>query len=357
MNCKLYGPAFLVLVLLSASATYGVQKKSPPQPTSKEPEAVAVQWQSALLIKLKGSREQPTAGSDFGISADIENISDKYVYLNPQGLTMTAPPEVDANGPEDWPAFLPGPAVAVENGKPPTPWDRVVVLAPHSRISAFWSGNLRKLQRDQTRSRLDKVCEIFGEDCSTMVNNIAFPPGKYTITVVGSYWDSAEGAKNKETTHRTETASTDLEIVAAQATVLFGAAIGGLLAFLLIPSLRPALGTEPAIYKALKLLGGLITSMLLSVVVTILLARLSQSQFLIKITVNDFWGAMTVGFIVSASGSAILRQITTLGRGTTPVPATPPAQPAQPVAPKREVVVAPPEVANEQLMHTDEKPT
>ena len=305
-----------LFVLLSASVLYGSEKKTPRQSDGKKPPDVSQQWQSALLIKIKGSREQPTAGSDFGISADIENISDKAVYLNPQGLTMTAPPEIDANGPEDWPAFLPGPAVAVVNGKP-TPWDQAVVLAPHSRISAFWSGNLRKLQSNSAKhSRLDILCEILGEDCSTMANNIAFPPGKYTITVVGSYWDSADGAKNKDTQHRTETASTDLEIVAAQATVLLGAAIGGLLAFLLIPSLRPSRRSMSTSY-VLQTVGALFTSMLLSVVVTILLARLSQSQFLIKVTVNDFWGAMTVGFIVSASGSTILRQFTTLGRGTT----------------------------------------
>jgi hypothetical protein len=337
-----------LLAFLLASVLYGSQKKTPRQYDGKKPPDMSQQWQSALLIKLKGSREQPTAGSDFGISADIENISDKDVYLNPQGLTMTAPPEVDANGPEDWPAFLPGPAVAVENGQSPTPWDRVVVLAPHSRMSAFWSGNLRKLQsKTAKRSRFDGLCEILGEDCSTIVNNIAFPPGKYTITVVGSYWDSADGAKNKDTQHRTETASTDLEIVAAQATVLLGAAIGGLLAFLLLPSLRPSRTSISTSY-VLRTVGALFTSMLLSVVITILLARLSQSQFLVKVTVNDFWGAMTVGFIVSASGSTILRQFTTLGRGTTAAHSTGDAaghSTAQPAPPSTSVPPAEPDRA------------
>jgi hypothetical protein len=50
--------------------------------------------------------------------------------------------------------------------------------------------------------------------------------------------------------------------------------------------------------------------MLLGVIVAILLARLSDTDFIIRTTVNDFWGAIAVGFIGTASGPTILQKFT-----------------------------------------------
>lgn len=269
----------------------------------KEPD----QTRSALVIKLKASREQPAAGSDFGISADIENTSDQAVYLNPQGLTMTAPPELDPGGPRDWWAWLPGTYVGTGEPSPneaqkqggtedqSSDWDKVVVIAPHSKMSAFWAANLQPQQK-VTKSEL-------------FLRNLLFPPGKYTINVVGSYWDTIKGAMNKTPEHRTEIASIDLPIVAPQSTLLFGAALGGLFAFFLIPrTTKYPVGCGAGRKLAIDT-GHLISAVLLSVIVTILLARLSETQFLIKISINDLWGAITVGFVVGASGIKILKTL------------------------------------------------
>jgi hypothetical protein len=34
---------------------------------------------------------------------------------------------------------------------------------------------------------------------------------------------------------------------------------------------------------------------------------LAETQFLIKVSVNDFWGAIAIGFVASGSGRKILR--------------------------------------------------
>ena len=47
---------------------------------------------------------------------------------------------------------------------------------------------------------------------------------------------------------------------------------------------------------------------MLSSIVTILLARLSETQFLVRVNVADLWGAIAIGFIASASGTAILQK-------------------------------------------------
>ncbi len=267
---------------------------------------------SAIVIKLKASRGQPAAGSDFGISADIENVSDQPVYLNPRGFTMTAPPELDPDGPRDWPAWLPGP---VAGTRPPDDspkwWDRAVVVAAHSKTSAFWGAS--NFKRFTSKSRLDGLCSLLGGNCSTLSNDTFFPPGTYTINVVGSYWDTQEGAEGKVSQHRTEISAIDLPIVAPQSTLLLGAALGGFFAFLIIP--KPAKYPDAPLRKAVIYAGHLLSAMLLSVMVTILLSRLSETQFLIKISINDFWGAITVGFVVGASGLKILKKLELLDSG------------------------------------------
>ena len=89
-------------------------------------------------------------------------------------------------------------------------------------------------------------------------------------------------------------------VVAPQWVILFGAVVGGLVAYFLLPNIR----LKPNKIEVL----GLLTAALLSSIVTILLARLSETQFLIRITINDFWGAIAMGFVASLSGTSILKR-------------------------------------------------
>jgi hypothetical protein len=278
---------------------------------------------SAITIQLRTSREQPGAGSDFGITADIENISDKAVYLTPRAFTMTAPPELDSEGPRDWYAWFPGPGEGLVNqqkdvsinaagitGDDPY-WTKVVLLAPRSKISAFWSGNVQPQRTPTKPTWAESICSLIAADCSSLFRNISFPPGKYKIRVIGAYWETYEGAKEKSIERRSQIADIDVPIVASQATILFGACFGGVISYLLLPGLRlvNTVGVTSAVVFGRKHAAGLLTSLLLSVIVTILLARLSETQFLIKVSVSDFWGAITMGFIGSASGVSIIRKI------------------------------------------------
>src|SRR5208337_3900343 len=135
--------------------------------------------QNAIKISLIPSREQAVAGSDFGIIARVENVSDKVVYFTPKTFSMTAPPELDPGGPRDWPAFFAD--IQVPGTKPEAPdyWDKyyatVIPLAPGSNVSAFWSGGFRH------PGVWWYVHQFF--------RGLAFSPGKSTLTVVGGYWD------------------------------------------------------------------------------------------------------------------------------------------------------------------------
>jgi hypothetical protein len=55
-----------------------------------------------------------------------------------------------------------------------------------------------------------------------------------------------------------------------------------------------------------KELAGIAGSVLLSAMVTILLSRISETQFLIKVSITDFWGAVAIGFVANYAGAKIL---------------------------------------------------
>jgi hypothetical protein len=65
-----------------------------------------------------------------------------------------------------------------------------------------------------------------------------------------------------------------------------------------------------------KFLAGAVGSILLSAIVTILLSWLSETQFLIRVSINDFWGAIAVGFVANLPGIKILQTIS----GEAPAP-------------------------------------
>jgi hypothetical protein len=285
---------------------------------------VAASNKNALKVTLKASRDQAIAGSDFGITAQIENTSDRPVYIAPSSFAMTAPPELDSEGPRDWLAFFPG-LLTIAGTQPQ---NTVIVLEPGSNISAFWSGNIQHSGAHAPKTGLlSSACRIVTYDCSDLIRSLSFSPGKYTLTIVGSYWDTYEGAKAKSIERHTQATELQEQINAPQPVILFGAAIGGAIAFLLLTKVQPS---APSGWARVRWIPGLLSAVLLSMIVTILLARLSQSQFIISVTVNDFWGAVAVGFIIAASGPTILQKFTALVRGSTPASAIPPTSSATP---------------------------
>ena len=59
---------------------------------------------------------------------------------------------------------------------------------------------------------------------------------------------------------------------------------------------------------------GLLGAALLAAIVTILLARLANSQFVIQVTIRDFWGAVAIGFIANYIGRKMLDRMVPDGK-------------------------------------------
>jgi len=88
--------------------------------------------------------------------------------------------------------------------------------------------------------------------------------------------------------------------------LIFGAAIGGVLCFVLqaLFGLVEVTGSLGAMFKTLFV--GLGSATLLSGVVTVLISRLAKADFVLVVRVNDIWGAMTAGFVIQWFGYKIL---------------------------------------------------
>lgn len=267
---------------------------------------VSTENKNAMRITLKASRGQATAGSNFGITAEIENISSQPIYIMPSAIAMTVPPELDTGGVRDLWAFIPG---TQESGR--DYWNTVIVLEPGSTTSAFWSSeNVSGApESNNAAGWIERMCNSIGLDCGKFFRGLGFSPGTYTLNVVGSYWDTYEAAQAKRVERHTQTAQIQEPITAPQSVILLGAALGGIIAFLLLTKLQPDSGTG---WASVRWVPGILSAVLLSTIVTILIARLSQSQFIISVTVNDLWGAIAVGFIITAAGPTILKKFTGL---------------------------------------------
>ena len=59
----------------------------------------------------------------------------------------------------------------------------------------------------------------------------------------------------------------------------------------------------------LVIVKNLLSAALVSAVVTVVLSRISDTQFPIKVSVADFWGALTVGFIAYFTGNNLIDRI------------------------------------------------
>jgi hypothetical protein len=242
---------------------------------------------SAIEITPKTSRPQVSAGSNFGVTVDVRNRSNAAVYLSPKYFTMCLPPELDSRSPYFWWAIFPG-GQANED-----PYERTIKLQPGETVAAIWAGS-----RHYTVP--GGIWAQQYHSLSEEIRLLTFQPGEYSIKIVAAYWtDEASVGKPLQDAH-SDTVDIKIPIVAPQWVIMFGAMIGGLIAYFLLPQFR----LNPEKIN----LSGITTALLLSIIVTILLSRIADTQFFVKISVNDIWGAIAVGFLGCASGTNIIKK-------------------------------------------------
>jgi hypothetical protein len=303
------------LRFLSVSTVAGILILTGPVVTAAVP-SQGGQTANGLSIKLEGSRQHLAVGTSFGISGTVTNNTKSIVYVNERFLTLKVPVEVEGPGTTAasvWFAHMP----AANHGETGNDFlfKATVALKPGQTSSAFWFVNQKELrdssQRSTDSASVWNAVRFLYEQLSTELNFLFFEPGNYRLTVTANYWDNIGLTGNPNLAVESST----VDVAAPQSVILLGASIGGLIAYMILPQTRRQRATRSTAYRAAAAVTGALGAMLLSAIVTILLARISESQFLIRVTVSDLWGAIAIGFVANYFGVGALNKIVGASNG------------------------------------------
>ena len=272
-----------------------------PSKTSAQP--------ALITLSIQTSSPQPAAGTGLGISAEIKNISDSTVYIKSKELALVLPPEItparlSAAGGY---AFLP----TETDGSPEFNYANAsIALSPGDTYKAFWKTTLSPT--NQSRIPIPGPLLNLYTIIASEMKFIFFYPSDYKIAVVAKYNTSPDFSGEH---YRTLVQDSTIPVGTPQFVILFGAAIGGLFAYFILPQARRKLikttedGSRKWPQRLITEVSGIVGSILLSEMTTILLSRNSDPQFLFKVNINDFWSAIAVGFLANCVGAFILSKV------------------------------------------------
>ena len=300
------------LVTVGSLVPVALSFQTPPVPS----EATAPSSASTsryLRVTINPSTANIVEGAVYGLDAELENVSTVPVVVQLSNLQLAVQPEL---APTDFSctwfydastnglasiAMLPGDHFTVffDTGAKANPQ---ALKDDPVCVTNFWS---------RLRRRLDFVP---GNYSFVVIGKFTFTPPTTTASTSGSA--SPQPAKPEEH-YFAQTASLPVSIDQFQ--IILYAGLGGLLAFLVMSFRRAntlseyagkvqAKSTDPArkFVIILREAGGAI---LLSATVTVIAARLSTTAFPVKVSVNDFWGALTVGFVSYFIGGSFIDKL------------------------------------------------
>jgi hypothetical protein len=309
---KRVGLLFAVLLSSAVTSAFAVETSSPKSELS-----------TAIDIKIETSRSQPTVGSGLGLIAEIQNVSNNTLYFKERSVVLSLPPEL--LGPFSstalWWGIFPTQHTYTPAGQE-EPFNGKVTLRPSATYRIFWSStpSIAPAPIPGAATTFSFATNMLSLVASEL-NFIFFTPGDYKVSVVAEYWDKREFPDED---YHTFSQTATIRVAAPQSVILFGAGVGGLLAYFILLvnrrqgriSIRRRFGRVIAILVAILVIittfveeiARMMGAVLLSAMVTILLSRISETQFLVRVTVNDFWGAIAIGFIASWVGSRTIEK-------------------------------------------------
>jgi hypothetical protein len=315
------------------------------------PAATAGGDQQLVKVTISTSRTEVTNEGGYGIFADLQNLDAVPLTLRAAETMLVVQPEL---GDDHHRIFAVAGFYPTEEkfGNSDKQAVREIVVQPKEHYVAFWdiTGRHHGDEPTMPASMWQHLPSLSG-GFNYVIERLAFVPGNYAFVVVGKAYRNVDGAT--ETTYHTYTDQVKLHVGLTQLDAMLAAMLGGVLGYLVVGlreggdfskyaflggQKRPD-GTSAGLFAAFLpwLIVGrsLLSAALVSAVVTILLSRISDTQFPIKVSVADFWGALTVGFVAFFVGNKLIDRI--VGFATKPgngggAAQVPPAAPA-PAAP------------------------
>lgn len=166
--------------------------------------------------------------------------------------------------------------------------------------NADGGSNLRGIDEENDEGAFDR---LFRRTSDTFFGFLLFRPDRYELVANMHVWakpplynDSFRVTNLGDSA--SVSASTVIEVTPPQTVLMFGAMVGGIICYIL----RLAQSTQPIQVSKRMFAVELPSAMLLCVIGTIMLSRVGNTDFLISIKVQDFWGAIATGFVIQWLG-------------------------------------------------------
>lgn len=357
----------LFLLPLSYSQTR-TQSKNTIQPPGNEPkQGPTVQSVSELIkVTIYPSRSEVVPNGSYGIYSDFENISSIPVLIFPNQTALVVLPEAaEPSSCVDWePGIFPTEIGAkgtsepskVAYDRPDDPWYHPLVIAPGEHYKVFWDLEPDKLKQ---KAKYNGDCKL----PNPFFSALGFVPGDYAFAVEGNAYVETDVESSSHlqsvnsvppqgniagSTQSVDTKSSEiakliadaqggklpahhfseiktLRVGISQITTLLAAMLGGFIAYWVVnlrekrdwdafmDVISSVESNSKKVLAGLSLLRNAVSAAVLGGVVTIVSSRLSDTHFPVKVSVSDFWGALTIGFVAYFIGNKFIESLANLG--------------------------------------------
>lgn len=254
-------------------------------------------------ISLNLSRKTVIAGELWSVSGEISNRSTKPIWITDTGSRLSLAPEMYGQSSKtgSLPAFFP----TVPTGNR----SDIVRIDPGASYILIW-----KIDPCTTSEQHGSDVSIFGRVSNSIRSFSFFNPGQYSINASIHLW-SKKPVMNNDTyvTNLGESfcksVTKEIDVESSPWVLIMGAAIGGILCFVLQLLFRNIVTGETAWSAAKAIFVGSTSAVILTGVVTVLLSRLATTDFILVVKIKDIWGAIATGFAIQWIGYPVLEKI------------------------------------------------
>lgn len=288
-----------------------------------------------IQVSISASTQHIIRGSIYGLDADLKNVSTQPLLLETNTIMLAVQPEMAPSSQRCVfyypPSLNPGYWSPVVNPAQPG-LGPTLILQPGEHVPVFFNLGLKPITpsdpvQKQQAANYDSVCG--SRFWSGLRKVLDFTPGTYSFVLSGKVDPSvstvnAQGQTVGQGSFPDNFFSQTIQLPVGidQSQILLCAALGGLLAYLVM-ALRgkgdvtklARMGENPTwdrVRQVSVILKNGGAAAFLSAAVTIVASRLSETDFPVKVSVNDFWGALTIGFVAYFIGGKFIDKLADL---------------------------------------------
>ena len=322
-------------VLFFASLAMALYSFSVSAQTEASRSGASLTGDDMLQVTISASTQHIIRGAIYGLDADLKNASSRTLLLELNTITLAVQPELAPNKQRCVYYYAPSmnPFYYQPSANPAQAAGPQLILQPGEHVPIFFNLGIIPPTPPATDAAQKAAADQYMKACGTsgfwsgVRKVLDFTPGNYSFVLSGKVrpflttYDAKGQADGGQWAplDNVFSQSAQLPVGIDQSQILLCAAIGGLLAYIVM-ALRgrgdmnklAAISTD-ARWDRVRQVGVIVknggAAAFLSAAVTIVASRLSETDFPVKVSVNDFWGALTIGFVAYFIGGKFIDKL------------------------------------------------